>query len=317
MNRTRTYNQAMRHLPIHLFCAALLLAAHAFGDEKEETPETAPPVSTSVQWKVGERFKCVIKDDCTSRTTAGEEVFELHSVLTLDTNWEITKALSDGGAAFTVGIERLRFKSNGDGAAAMAKDLTFDSSTEVEPGNQLNQGVASVLKRYIGPVARGRLDARGHIKFFSFNDEFSTILKEQTVRELGGFFSGPFAASGLRHCLAHWLVTRPPEALTKGTSWTQETISRGGPNITCKRSYEAIGEEDKNGAPHLKISISPEYVPKGGIRVAKQAGDGTVYLDNGTGKIREVSLQHEALMSTGYSDISIKYKYSANVTDSP
>lgn len=299
---------------VALACLAILVSSVPAQESNDDADTIKPVAAATHPWQAGERFTCLIKEDATSRTDAGERFFKLHSILTLDTSWEITKVLPNGGVAFTVGIDRLQFEANGDGAAAMVKDLVFDSKADPKPGDKTQQAVASILKRHIGPVARGKLDAQGKVTFFSFDATVVATFKEQKARELGGFFSGPFSSAGLRHSLVHWLVTQPAGELTKGAAWTQETISRGGPKITCRRSYEVVGEEDRDGVPRLMIRIAPEYVGTAPIGVGEQTGSGTVYVDKASGSIREVSLRHEAVVGTDFSSTSIQYDYSATVT---
>jgi hypothetical protein len=266
------------------------------------------------KWETGERRKYVIDDKYTSKSTVGQQSFELQQSLTLDTTWEAKGTSPDGGVKLSVRIDRIRYAADGKGAAAVIQNLRFDSNTEAEPKSKPEQGVAKVLENYVGPVATVTIDRRGNVTSFSISDELSEKLKDTGTRELAGFFGDLFTPSGLRHRLTNWLVAFPAEPLPDGATWSQELPSRAGAKIVAIRNYELVGSTGKDDETLLQINFTPQFKESGEtkLNITDQSGNGQVYLDNETNRIREFVLRHQGTISS-FAEQTFNIVYSARV----
>src|SRR5271166_7112507 len=70
------------------------------------------------KWNQGEKLAYVLQDNYTSKSTVGQEFFELTQELTLDTTWHVKSVGLTGEASIVVTIERVRFNANGKGEGA-------------------------------------------------------------------------------------------------------------------------------------------------------------------------------------------------------
>ena len=279
-------------------------------------------VSSSIQaqttlankWETGERSAYVVDDQFSSKSTVGQRSFELRQSLKLDTTWEVEGTSPDGAVKLNVSIDRVRYTADGKGAAVMIKDLKFDSNAKAEPQSKPEQGVAEVLSSYVGPVASVAIDGRGRVTEFSLSEELSEKLKDTKSRELAGFFGDLFTSNGLRHRLTTWLVAFPAETISRGTTWSQEVPSRAGAKIVGIRKYELVGSIRKEADTFVQINLTPQFKASDdtGLKIANQNGDGLVYLDPKTHKIREFVLRHQGTI-TSFTDQSFNIVYSAKL----
>lgn len=279
-------------------------------------------VSSSIQaqttlatkWETGERIAYVIDDQFSSKSTVGQRSFELRQSLKLDTTWEVEGTSPDGAVKLNVSIDRVRYTADGKGAAMMIQNLKFDSNAKAEPQSEPEQGVAEVLSSYLGPVASVAIDGRGEVTEFSLSQELSEKLKDTKAREFAGFFGDLFTANGLRHRLTTWLVAFPAETISSGTTWSQEVPSRAGAKIVGIRKYELVGSIRKEADTFVQVNLTPQFKASDdiGLKIANQNGDGSLYLDPKTHKIREFVLRHQGTI-TSFTDQSFNIVYSAKL----
>lgn len=279
---------------------------------------TQAQTTLMTKWEAGERLTYLIEETSTGKSGFGQQSFELQASLKLDTTWEVGGTSPDGGVKLNVTIDRVRFTSDGKGAAAMIQDLKFDSDAEVEPQSKPEQGVAEVLSNYVGSVAAVAIDERGKVTEFSLSEELSEKLKEAKSRELAGFFGSLFTSDGLRRRLTDWLVAFPSEELSDGTTWSQELPSRAGPKIVAIREYELVGAASKDADNFVQINVTPQLKARDAnlFKIANQDGDGWVHLDPKTHKIKEFALRRKDIISTSFSEQSFDLVYSAKLRSS-
>jgi hypothetical protein len=258
------------------------------------SPSTQAQTTLMAKWETGEIRKYLIDDEYTSKSTAGQQTFELHQSLTLDTTWEAKGTSPDGDVKLSVSIDRVRYRADGKGAAAIIQNLGFDSNAETQPKGKPEQGVAKVLKSYVGLVGEVAIDGHGNVTDFSLSDELSKKLEDTAARELAGFFGDLFTPSGLRHRLTNWLVTFPAEPSPDGATWSQELPSRFAAKIVAIRYYELVGSTRKDADTFLQVNITPQFKVSDDtkLKITTQRGDGHVYLDKETHQTREFVLRH-------------------------
>lgn len=275
---------------------------------------TQAQTTLMTKWEDGEKRTYVIDDKYTSKSTVGEQTFELDQSLTIDTIWEAKSTLPDGGLKLSVSIDRVRYTANGKGAAAIIRNLRFDSNAGAEPRSKPEQGVAKALGTYVGPVGAVAIDGRGNVTDFSLSDELSEELNGTASRELAGFFGDLFTPSGLRHRLTNWLVAFPTEPLPDNATWSQELPSRVGAKVVAIRNYELVGSTRKGADTLVRINFTPQFKASDDtkLKVADQSGDGHVFLDTETNRIREFVLHHQGTISS-FSDQKFDIVYSARV----
>ncbi len=269
------------------------------------------------KWQDGEKRTYVIDDKYTSRSTVGQQTFELNQTVTLYTTWEADVS-PEGGVKLNVSIDRVRYTADGKGAAAIIQNLSFDSNAETEPKSKPEQGVTKVLESYVGPVGIVAINGLGNVTDFSFSDELSERLKDTGARELAGFFGDLFTPNGLRHRLTNWLVEFPAEPLPDGKTWSQELPSRAGPNIVAIRNYELVGSTRTDADTLLQINFTPQFKASDDskLKIADQKGNGVVHLDKDTHHIRDFVLRHQGRI-TSFSDQTFNIEYSAKLRSTP
>lgn len=270
------------------------------------------------EWQDGEIRTYVIDDKYTTKSTVGQQTFELHQSLTLDTTWEAEGTLPDGGVKLNVSIDRVRYTADGKGAAAIIQNLRFDSSAEAEPKSKPEQGVTRALEGYVGPVGTVAIDGLGNVTDFSISDKLSEKLKDTGTRELAGFFGDLFTPNGLRHRLTNWLVAFPAQPMPDSKTWSQELPSRAGAKIVAIRNYELIGSARKDADTFLQINFTPQFKASDDtkLKIADQKGSGVVHLDKETHHIRDFVLRHQGRI-TSFSDQTFDIVYSAKLRSMP
>ncbi|XZE53084.1 hypothetical protein SH139x_004804 [Planctomycetaceae bacterium SH139] len=272
----------------------------------------------TTKWQDGEKRTYVIDDNYTSRSTVGQQTFELRQSLTLDTTWEVDATSPDGGVKLNVSIDRVRYTADGKGAAAIIQNLNFDSNAETEPKSKPEQGVTKALKNYVGPVGVVAIDGLGSVTEFSISDTLSEKLKDTGVRELAGFFGDLFTPNGLRHRLTNWLVAFPAGPLPDSKTWSQELPSRAGATIVAIRNYELVGSTRIDAGTFLQINFTPQFKASDDtkLKIADQKGNGVVHLDKDTHHIRDFVLRHQGRI-TSFSDQTFDIVYSAKLRSIP
>ena len=81
------------------------------------------------------------------------------------------------------------------------------------------------------------------------------------------------------------------------------------------RKYELVGSIRKEADTFVQINLTPQYkvgddIP---LMIANQKGDGWVYLDPKTHKIREFVLRHQGLITSFAGEQSFDIVYSAKL----
>lgn len=277
---------------------------------------TQAQTTLMTKWETGERLMYIIEETSTGKSGVGQKrSFELQNSLKVDTTWEVGGTSPDGDVKLNVSIDRVRYTADGKGAAAMIQDLKFDSDAKAEPQSKPEQGVAEVLSSYVGSVAAVAIDGRGKVTEFSLPDELSEKLKEAKSRELAGFFGDLFTSDGLRLRLTNWLVAFPAEKLSNGTTWSQELPSRGGAKIVGICKYELVGAVTKDADNFVQINVTPQLKARDAniFKIANQDGDGWVYLDPKTHKIKEFVLRRKDIISTRFTEQSFDLVYSVKL----
>ena len=189
------------------------------------------------KWNQGEKLAYVIQDTYTSKSTVGQEFFELTQELTLDTTWHVKSVGHTGEASIVVTIERVRFNANGKGEAAWFGTVSFDSKPETKPQRDTEKSLFRVLKSLLGSEIALAVNAQGRVLRFDLPKVLVSTMADQVTRELAGFFGDLFTTDGLRHRLTNWLVALPAEPVLEKQSWHEDKPSRLGKNFPCHYSY--------------------------------------------------------------------------------
>lgn len=292
----------------------LCIAVTAFLVSSSSQAQTA----FTAKWETGEKFICVISDKYTSKSTVGQQSFELQQSLTLDTTWEVKRISPNGGVELNVCIDRVRYTADGKGGAAVIRNLSFDSNAESEAKSKPEQSVADALNNYVGAVSAVSIDRRGRVTAFSLSDELSEKLKSAMTRELAGFFGNLFTPNGLRQRLTSWIVVFPAKPVSNGETWNQELPSRAGAEIVCIRNYTLVGAIISGADTVLQIDVTPELKTSDDAKweVTDQQGDGVVYLDQQTHQIRDFVLRHHGRIMS-FSDDTFNLVYSVKLRSAP
>ena len=244
------------------------------------------------KWNQGEKLAYVLQDNYTSKSTVGQEFFELTQDLTLDTTWHVKSVGPTGEASIVVTIERVRFNANGKGDAAIGT-MSFDSKHETEPQRETEKSLFSVLKSLLGSEIALAVNAQGRVLRFDLPKVLVSTMEDQVTRELAGFFGDLFTADGLRHRLTNWLVALPTEPVSEKQSWQEDKPSRLGKNFPCLYSYTFAARVERDGHTAIKIDVKPELkllgleADKDRPKITEQDGKGIVYFDNRAGRITE------------------------------
>ncbi len=262
------------------------------------------------KWNQGEKLVYVLQDNYTSKSTVDrvpgdlEQFFELTQDLTLDTTWHVKTVGPTGEASIVVTIERVRFRANGKGDAAIGT-MSFDSKHETKPQRQTEKSLFSVLKSLLGSEIALAVNAQGRVLRFDLPKVLVSTMEDRVTRELAGFFGDLFTADGLRHRLTHWLVALPTEPVSEKQSWQEDKPSRLGENFPCLYSYTFAARVERDGHTAIKIDVKPELKLRGleadkdRPKITEQDGKGIVYFDNRAGRITEsvVSQRFEIQMA--------------------
>jgi hypothetical protein len=247
------------------------------------TLSTSAQVHLTPQWKPGETVRYLIEDDSTSRSDQGAQFFELEQRIILHTRWEVQPRTEAGNPVLRGSVERVQFRAQGKGAAAIVKDLQFDSGTPMDSTSPQAKAVAKVLQQYIGPEFTVTLAENGQVKDFEFSEPWTKLLTETTTRELAGFYSKLFSPAYLRERLTAFLIAFPADPIREGGTWTETISGRLGGSLVEKRIY-TLTEANKcvENAP-LKIksqsqwSVIPEEnrdVPP--VQIVEQSAEGEI-----------------------------------------
>ncbi|HIE96016.1 MAG TPA: hypothetical protein EYG03_30260 [Planctomycetes bacterium] len=230
--------------------------------------------------------------------------FELNQSLILDTTWQVMSVDAKGDADIIVTIDRVQFRADGKGAAAIISNLRFDSKDEKEPLSRPEKGVFGVLKAFVDSPIAVTINEQGSVKHFDLSEALTANLNNNNTRELAGFFGDIFTAQGVRHRLTSWLVVLPKDPVSTGDKWRQELPSRGGKPIVSVYSCDYAGPVVRDGHTVAKINVKPEVKAQGdgakkrGEKIIEQHGEGGVYFDDRTRRILEVVLKHHVVLES-------------------
>ncbi len=280
-----------------------ILLLLALGFVFAESP-TCAQTALMEKWTPGEKLTYVIEDIYNSKTELEDGFFELSQSLILETTWKITSVGTEGEAALVVTIDRVQFGADGKGAAAVIQKLRFDSKNEQEPQSRQEESVFDALGAFVGSPIAVTVDTQGSVTKFDLSDALATHLTQNATRELAGFFGDVFTAQGVRQRLTSWLVARPNDPVSKGDTWRQTPISRGGQSVLSVHAYSFAGSVIRDGQTVVQIDVKPELEiradesKKGGVKITEQNGEGVAYLDGRTGRILEVVLRHHAVLES-------------------
>ena len=263
------------------------------------------------KWNQGEKLAYVLLDNSTSKSTVGQDSFELTQDLTLDTTWHVKSVTPTGEASMVVTIERVRFRANGNGEAAVGT-MNLDLKHETELQRESEKGVFGVLKSLLGSEIALAVNAQGRVSRFELPKVLVSTMEGQVARELAGFYGDLFTADGLRYRLTNWLVALPTEPLSEKQSWQEDKPGRLGKNVPCLYSYTFAASVEREGHTAIKIEVKPELkllgleADKNPPKIAEQDGKGIVYFDNRSGRITEsvVSQRVEILRMTGFAKMT-------------
>lgn len=289
------------------------------------TALSGAPTSLAPQWEMGKTLNYVIECGSTAKSTSGDEFIELSQTLKLDTSWEVQKISEHGSVELGVRIERVRFSADGKGAAAMVRNLRFDSKAKDETRKDLAKSVGDILMDYVGPASTVTMDAHGELTGFSAAEDLAKAVDSAMAAELSGFFGNLFRVEGIQEYLTLWLVAVPEAPAPHGHTWKQEVRSPFGGNTMSVRNYKLIEPAPDEDGSFLRIDLTseikegeapdePEGKPPGEgsppehprkIEFDNREGSGMVHLDKETRLICKFVSKQDATMKVSFLDIDM------------
>lgn len=206
---------------------------------------------------------------------------------TSDVRWEVESVDDDGNAHVTQTIKRIRSESG------PAEDTaTFDSNDEAPQGEDESsiEGLRAAIDQPVYLV----LDPRGKVIDVRLSEQFAQKIKESPQY---GPLAAMFSRDNLKQMASVNTIELPEEAVTKGSTWQQEsTLSdpvAGKQKLTTTYRYD--GTEEHGGRRLEKISataaISPADENKASpLTVKDQKLNGVIWFDRGLGRIDEMQM---------------------------
>jgi len=278
-------DQAMRHSVITTTLALVVL-----------TLLTAPAgAQKKLRWKAktGDRFHVVLSTDTKQSMTIGPQTIEIPNSLQIEQVWSVKNVNEQGDFKIDSVVNRVMIEAN----TPLGK-IRYDSAAKEQPGGQLAQMFAGVVKPLVGMKTSVTMSPRG--KLSEFKADPAVMKKLQGAGGAGQMFP-PDALEKMMVSVSPEF----PENLLAGDKWENaaETVGQGGAKMKVSNSYTYAGEEKKANLTLDRIDIKSDIEMPDGmkamgieLKLVDQSNSGKLFFDNEAGHITSSEAKQKLMM---------------------
>jgi hypothetical protein len=258
------------------------------------------------QFKEGDKLEYSLEQKMHMSTRDKDKDINVHINQSMDMSWEVLKVDKDGAGQVKMKFTRVKMDMEGP-----MRKVQVDSKKPKDLDDSVGKTLSQVAETLAGLEVTFTMEPTGNIKDLQMPEKVKNKLKTMAGAEAMGEL---FSDDGLKK-MANGGIVLPKEAVTMGKTWKHKVdmkVPMG--KVTGNIEFTYQGTEDKEGKKLEKISAKPEIKTEPTadapfqMKIKSQDGKGTVYFDNQTGKLLEVTMIENMDMTVEVNNMSMDQK---------